>query len=73
MRIVRKIDVILPNALAAECEAAQAEYRKARNIPITEHRIDGKRVNAASTRLVAAWAALDKAYKQLNKRDKGVN
>ena len=49
--------------LALDCESARLEFDTARALPRTERRIDGKRVNAASTRLIAAWKAYDRAQK----------
>lgn len=44
-------------------DAARLAYDKARNLPRTEGRVDGKLVHKAALELVQAWAEYDKANK----------
>ena len=48
-------------------EAVRNEYDRARNLPRTEGRVDGRLVHKTALALVQAWSAWDKAHK-----DKGV-
>ena len=49
--------------LAADCAVARNAYDKARNLPRTEGRVDGKLVHKTALELVRAWAEWDKAHK----------